>query len=215
MGTSSEPASQPAPARRAPWSGRPPGTQAGSSPDKIVEATVTCIRLHGIERTSISAIAAIAGVSRPTVYAHFDSREALISAAMEKADAAIAREVVAAARQRAKTAADFAVEALVAARRAFRAEPTLNPVNWLQAEPWAAEQALSERALAVVRTILAPIVSYDPALEPRLDEIAETLVRWLLSLLMFDSNRTSTEARLRAYLRSAVVPVLSSPPREL
>jgi AcrR family transcriptional regulator len=182
-----------------------------SSRDKIVDAAIACIRRHGVEHTSISAVAVIAGVSRPTVYAHFDTRQALISAAIEKADAAIAAQVVAVARRRSKTAADFVVEALIAARREFRAQSALNPVDWLRADPLAAELTLSSRALGVARTILAPIADYEPALGPRLDEIAETMVRWLLSLLMFDSDRTSTEAKLRSYLRRAVVPALGIP----
>ena len=211
MGAASEPASQSAPVRRAPWSGRHPAAHSTSAADKLVDATIACIRQHGVERTSISAIAAIAGVSRPTVYAHFDTREALILAALEKADAAIAGQVAAAARRRSTTAADFVVEALVAGRREFRAESALNPVNWLLAESQAAGDALSERALGIARTILAPIVAYDPRLEAHIDEISETMIRWLLSLLMFDSVRTSTEAKLRSYLRRAVLPALNIP----
>jgi AcrR family transcriptional regulator len=207
MGSASDPAAVP----RAPAAGRRQAAQPASSRDKIVDAAIACIRRQGVEHTSISAVAVMAGVSRPTVYAHFDTREALISAAMEKADAAIAGQVVAAASRRSKTAADFVVEALIAARREFRAQPAFNPADWLRADPLAAEQTLSCRALAVARTILAPIAGYEPALGPQLDEIAETMVRWLLSLLMFDSDRTSTEARLRSYLRRAVVPALGIP----
>jgi len=205
-------ASQPAPPRRAPWSGRPPAAQPESSPDKIIEAAVACIRRHGVEHTSISAVATIAGVSRPTVYAHFTTREALISAALEKANSDIAAQVVAKARQRSKTAADFVVEALVAARREYRAEPALNPATWIYSRPWNARQVISEGGgLGIVRTILAPILSYDPALEPHLDEIAETSICWLLSLLIFDSARTSSETALRGYLRRAFVPALNLP----
>jgi AcrR family transcriptional regulator len=210
--TASDRVSQPAPPRRAPWSGRSTAAQPESSPDKILEAAVTCIRRHGVEHTSISAVATIAGVSRPTVYAHFTTREALVSAALEKAHGDIAAQVVAKARQRSKTAADFVVEALVAARREFRAEPALNPATWIHSRPWNASQVISETGgLGIVRTILLPILSYDPALEPQLDEIAETSIRWLLSLLMFDSARTSSETALRAYLRRAYVPALNLP----
>jgi AcrR family transcriptional regulator len=208
--TASDRVAQPPP-RRVPWSGRRPAAQPESPPDKILDATVTCIRRHGVERTSISAVATIAGVSRPTVYAHFSTREALISAALEKAHAAIAAQVVARARQRSKTATDFVVEALVAARRELRAEPALNPASWLYATPWNASQVLSDGTLGLVRTILQPILGYDPALEPQLDEIAETSIRWLLSLLMFDSARTASETALRAYLRRAYVPALNLP----
>ncbi|WP_035855751.1 TetR/AcrR family transcriptional regulator [Cryptosporangium arvum] len=194
-------------ARRAPWSGRAPSTDAH---DKIVDATVDCIRQYGLERTSISSIAVAAGVSRPTVYAYFPSRDALVAAAMERSAAAVAGRVVASARRRARTPAEFAVEALVVARREFRKEPAFYPISHARTDPWATDQQLTEESLALTRTILAPIASYDARLEPHLDEITELLVRWLLSVLMYDTKRTSSEAKLRAYLHRVVAPVIDT-----
>ncbi|KPM54110.1 TetR family transcriptional regulator [Frankia sp. CcI49] len=205
-------------ARRAPWSGRAPvPVDHSASPvdrsvparEKILDATVACIRRRGVERTSISAVATIAGVSRPTVYAYFDTREALVSAALGRVGAQIAERVAVTARGRATTAGEFAVEALVAVRREFRAEPALRPIMGI-GPAWDATDALSVEALAIARPIIAPVVDYDPRLEQHLDEIVETIVRWLLSLLMFDSSRTGSEPVLRDYLRRAVVPVIES-----
>jgi len=198
--------SDPGAARRAPWSGHAPETAR----DSIVDATLRCIRQYGPERTSISAIAAAAGVSRPTVYAYFPTRDALVSAAMEQTGAAVAGRVAASARRRAGTAGEFAVEALVAAGREFRKEPAFYPVSHARTDPWATDQQLTEESLAIARSILDPIVDYDPRLAPHLDEITETLVRWLLSVLMYDTKRTSNEAKLRAYLRRVVEPVIDA-----
>ena len=175
-----------------------------------MDATVACIRQHGLDRTSISAIAVGAGVSRPTVYAYFPSRDALVAAAMEQSAAAVASRVVASARRRARTAAEFAVEALVVARREFRKEPAFYPISHARTDPWAVDQQLTEESLALSRSILDPIVDYDSALEPHLDEITELLVRWLLSVLMYDTEQTSSEAKLRAYLRRVVAPVIDA-----
>ncbi|GAA3392691.1 TetR/AcrR family transcriptional regulator [Cryptosporangium minutisporangium] len=206
----SEGAAPAAGARRAPWSGRAPTTETISARDKIVDATLSCIRQYGIERTSISAVAACAGVSRPTVYAYFPTRDAMVAAAMERSGAAVASRVVASARRRARTAGEFAVEALVVARREFRKEPAFYPISHARTDPWATDQRLTEESLALTRSILEPIVDYDPRLAPHLDEITETLVRWLLSLLMYDTKRTSNEARLRAYLRRMVEPMIDA-----
>jgi AcrR family transcriptional regulator len=145
------------------------------------------------------------------VYAYFDTREALVSVALKRAGVSIAERVVAAARRRSKTAGDFAVEALITTRREFRAEPVLHPISQAPADPWTANQVLSEGSLEIARAILEPITSYDASLEARLDEITETLIRWLLSLLIFDSDRTSSDTRLRAYLRRSVVPAILPP----
>jgi len=51
--------------------------------EAILDAAEDLIRLHG--QTSISAVAAQAGVSRVTVYAHFPTWEALLEAAVERA----------------------------------------------------------------------------------------------------------------------------------
>ncbi|WP_242423781.1 TetR/AcrR family transcriptional regulator, partial [Frankia sp. EI5c] len=149
------------------------------------------------------------GVSRPTVYAYFDTREALVSAALGRVGTQVAERVTVTARRRARTAGEFAVEALVAVRREFRAEPALQPIMGMGGA-WDATDALSAEALAVARPIIAPIVGYDPRLAPHLDEVVETIVRWLLSLLMFDSSRTASEPALRGYLARVVVPVIES-----
>ncbi|MCK9893514.1 TetR/AcrR family transcriptional regulator [Frankia sp. AgB32] len=203
--------------RRAPWSGRVPEAatdpDAGTSTparDKIIDAATVCIRRRGVERSSISTIAAIAGVSRPTVYARFDAREDLIPAALERVGVEISQRVVVTTRRRARSASEFVVEALIAVRREFRAEPALAPIMGVGTEHRNAQEALSAHALAAARPIIAPVVGYNPTLGPHLDEIVETSVRWLLSLLMFDSARTTSEQRLRAYLRRTIVPVIDA-----
>ena len=48
----------------------------------ILNATMICIMKLGPARTNISSIAAQAGVSRPTVYAHFERLEDLVHEAI-------------------------------------------------------------------------------------------------------------------------------------
>ncbi|MDT7664406.1 MAG: hypothetical protein QOD04_3962, partial [Pseudonocardiales bacterium] len=44
-----------------------------------------------------------------------------------------------------------------------------------------------------------------------LDEIAETMVRFLFSLVMFESERSASDDRLRGYLHRRLVPALGLP----
>lgn len=175
---------------------------------RIIDAAVECLDAVGVEHTTISAVAERAGVSRPTVYAHFVNRQRLISEAVEQAASVMINRVVRRAR-RARSAAAFVVRATVAARseclenRALApiARPELGSLKY-------ARESLSPHALGLAREFLAPLVDYRPELAADLDEIAETVVRFLLSLILFDSEVTSSEVRLRAYLRRRMVPAL-------
>jgi AcrR family transcriptional regulator len=56
---------------------------AGQNADAILDAADALLRQHG--RASISGVAALAGVSRVTVYAHYPTTIALLEAAVERA----------------------------------------------------------------------------------------------------------------------------------
>jgi AcrR family transcriptional regulator len=76
MGTSSEPAGKPLPAR------------AQRSHDAIVAAATTEFLDRGFDRTTMDEIAVAATVSKQTVYAHFASKEALFRAVIRTATGA-------------------------------------------------------------------------------------------------------------------------------
>ncbi len=57
------------------------------------------------------------------------------------------------------------------------------------------------------RSMRAMLAGEVDALE-RLDDITETLVRFLLSVLSYSSENTRDDARLRAYLRRTMLPAL-------
>ncbi|MET0364476.1 MAG: helix-turn-helix domain-containing protein [Sphingobium sp.] len=46
--------------------------------ERIVEAARTCFERYGIRKTTIEDIATAAGVSRPTVYKHFPSKQQIV-----------------------------------------------------------------------------------------------------------------------------------------
>jgi AcrR family transcriptional regulator len=56
-----------------------------STADRIVEAAEQCIRRYGLRRVSMGDVARAAGVSRASVYNHFQDREALVDAVLERA----------------------------------------------------------------------------------------------------------------------------------
>jgi AcrR family transcriptional regulator len=68
-----------------------------STRDRILAATVEAAAIHGITRLSVADVAKRAGISRPTLYKHFPSKDALIGAAVLREAGALTAAVVAAA----------------------------------------------------------------------------------------------------------------------
>jgi AcrR family transcriptional regulator len=52
--------------------------------DRVLQAAVEAAAIHGISRLTVGDVAKRAGVSRPTLYKHFRSKEELVAAAVER-----------------------------------------------------------------------------------------------------------------------------------
>lgn len=197
--------------RRAAWSGRPP-VDPEEARDRLVDAAITCVSRRGWERTSMSDIAEAAGVSRPTLYAHFAKREVILEAAIERAANRLVERIRALA-DGASTAADFVVEAMMAALREFPADPVLSLVATPGPETssWIPD-SVTPAALSVGKRFLEPLETLAPGIGSDLDEITETTIRFLLSLLLFPNPIPRSDAEMRAYLYRRLVPALGLDP---
>lgn len=197
--------------RRAAWSGRPP-VDPEEATDRLIDAAIACVARRGWERTSMSDIAEAAGVSRPTLYAHFPRREVILEAAMERAANQLVERICALA-EGAVTAADYVVEAMMAALREFPADPVLSLIATPGPESasWMPD-SVTPAAVSVGRRFLAPLEDLAPGLGPELDEITETTIRFLLSLLLFPNPQPRPDAELRSYLHRRLVPALGLDP---
>jgi AcrR family transcriptional regulator len=71
--------------------------------DRILDAAMTVFRRHGFRRSSIEQAAEAAGLTRQALYHHFDSKEALFRAVVERVyqDALAAESAAAEAREKA------------------------------------------------------------------------------------------------------------------
>jgi AcrR family transcriptional regulator len=178
---------------------------------RILLAAIEVLSSAGFDGVTISAVARAAGVSRPTVYAYYGDRESLVTAVVGSVATEVAARVVAEARS-APTSAEFVVEVLVALRRDFRRQPALAPLAFPQYGSTIFDgDAIGPEGLAVARGFLAPLLDFHPDLADDLDEIAETMVRFLFSLIMFESERSASDRDLRGYLHRRLVPALGLP----
>lgn len=188
---------------------RRPRGPAADTRDRLLAGTLECLRVSGVSGTTIAAVSRASGLSRPTIYAHFNTLDDLIHQAVEDAavelSVRIARELTGA-----MSPADRIVEFVVAAHREFRTDPVVALVIDMSLAPsLAAHGTISPAMFRLTRERLASVFPQGGPELDRLDDIIETMIRFLLSVLMFTSDNTADDTRLRAYLRRTLVPALS------
>lgn len=173
---------------------------------RIVDAAIQRLATAGYDGLSISSVSRLSGLSRPTIYAHFGGLDQLVAEALEAAAVRVISRVIERAREEATTAADYVVEVMIAARAEFRSSPALAPIAFPERGSILFDgDAVGPRALELSRSFLLPLVEFQPDLEPELDEIAETCLRWLVSLVLFESARSRSDAQLRTYLHRHLI----------
>ncbi|HMG43306.1 MAG TPA: TetR/AcrR family transcriptional regulator [Acidimicrobiales bacterium] len=178
--------------------------------DRIILAAVECLARLGWERTTITEVAKRAGVTRPTLYAYFPTKDDLFAEVGGRAAEEISERIVRHAAAEAPTGAEFVVEVVVAAVREFRADPSASLIGLVRPG-----EALGPDAVAVTRAFLDPLLEREPGLAGEMDEIAETLMRFVVSFLVTESPPPRSDEELRAYLVRRLVPALGLRPPPL
>jgi AcrR family transcriptional regulator len=171
--------------------------------EHIVVAAVAVVSELGWERTTISAVARRAQVSRPTVYAYFPERSDLQNAVALRVAEHLTRRV-ATSLPRVKNGADFVVEIMSTWIAAYRQDQALSSLGLLGSP----DTTFAPETIAMVVQFLEPLVDLEPRLASEIDDVVETLIRFLLSLVEFPSRNTATEGALRSYIRRWLVPAL-------
>ena len=184
------------PAATPKWSSPPPGPPG-----------IACLQRYGLEKTGMADIASAAGVTKPTIYSYFESRDELLQSALGRAGRALGERLVAHAR-RFPTPAEQVVEAVLFCLREIPNEPGLAVTSRSQAEGFGARVALRPASLTIARHALGELFADRPDLLADVDELAEILIRWLLSLLVVDGPAPREEAELRALLHRRMIPGL-------
>ncbi len=182
---------------------------AADTRERLLSGTLACLREFGVEGTTIAAVSRVSGLSRPTIYAHFHTLDELVHRAVENAAVDLSARIVAGLADT-HSPGDAMVEFVVAAHREFKADPVVALVVDMSVDPGLAGHGEISPAMFQLtrRPVRAMLAGETQALE-RLDEIIETLVRFLLSVLAYSSENTRDDDRLRAYLRRAMLPALS------
>lgn len=194
-------------AKKQNWSGSPPSTDAEAR-ERLIAAALRCAQRKGLERTTLSDIAAEAGVTRPTVYAHFEDRHAIYQAAFTEA---AARLVIGAQTAMALkvTAAERAVEAVLFFVVELPRDPCLRLILTGDGlSEFTSRALLDGDALSHALAVLSPVFELAPELSEDRTEVTEVTLRFALSLLTTPGHERRTTEQLRAFLHRRLVPAI-------
>jgi AcrR family transcriptional regulator len=188
------------------WAGDPPQRRAARR--RLIEAAARCVERDGLPATSLSSVAAEAGVSRPTVYRYFADRHALLLATSLAAGRALGDELALHLRAFRDEPRRMPVEAMLFVLGEVPRSPLLTAM-WSSTVLDAALLADFTRpdALAMARDALDELVKRAGWSDAQADEGLEWMMRVLLSLLLSPEPKRS-EPELRALLERRLLPAL-------
>lgn len=195
-----------APSSRGSWAGDPPLRAAARR--RLIEAASRCVVRDGLDATSLSSVAAEAGVSRPTVYRYFDDRQALLLATVLHAGRALGDDLRRHLRAFRGEPRRMAVEAMLYVLAEVPRNPLLAAVwgsTLLDAEMLAA--FTGAEVLAIAREATEELVRAAGWSDAEADEALEWMLRVLLSLLVAPT-RARSDAALRGLLERRLLPAL-------
>jgi len=192
--------------RRKAWNGSPPETPDAAR-RRLVEVARDCVERLGLQKAGLSDVAEAAGVTRQTVYRYFTSTDDLFHSAAALSSGGFYERLHERAMRR-RTLAARLTECLVFAILEVPRDPHLGLLVG-STEHFTVDAALS---LSFVQEEIVRLAGGEEActLSARdLDEIAEILIRLLLSFLA-DAGRLRDEAALRTFLLRTLEPIIEA-----
>lgn len=172
-----------------------------STREQILNAAMICIMTIGPGRTNISSVASQAKVSRPTVYAHFETLESLIQEAILKGTAILLEALKAHAAQFESPRQRVFEAFLKILELADQVDVLRKPMSFeIAAED---RDRIPNEAIVAAREVLGEMLGDTSLDEQTANERAETGVRFFLSLAAY--RRTED---LRGYVDRVVMPAL-------
>jgi AcrR family transcriptional regulator len=182
---------------------------------RLVDAARSCFERFGFEKTSLSDVAAEAGVTRQTVYRYFDNTDELMRAALALAAGGIVDRMLTHARSF-DDPGDRIIEAMLFLCREIPADPHLAPPFTQSRDETPGQNISSAVATEVSRRALravaeaGPNEQWTPLSEGELDDLVELILRLLQSFLTNPGTPPRSEAELRRFLRRWLLPVVDS-----
>lgn len=167
----------------------------------VLSGARACVQKHGVKRTTMVDVAVTAGVAKATLYNHFRTKAEVLTALVDSEVSAAGAETTEAAETQglpvalARLAERLGEHPVV--RRLVAQEPAVLIALVLPGEEPAAGWAAAREA---VRGLLVPVV------EPEeLPHASETVLRWLVSALLWPVGRAEASWAVGRLLAAAPV----------
>ncbi|ONH52463.1 hypothetical protein CcI49_33525 [Frankia sp. CcI49] len=187
--------------RRHGWGGSPP-TGEDEARERILDAAVTCLDRGGPAEVSVSDVAEELGVTRPTVYRYYASRDELLTAVTERAHRGFRTELdgLFAAIQ---DPMEYVVEVVAHVVEQLPRSPHLAVLLTAGRSERFERGAVSAEAIArnvslVRRDLDWAAMGYA---DNQLDELVEVMHRMITSLIVAPPEKPRSATELRAFLR--------------
>lgn len=184
------------------WQGDPPRTEALAR-ERIITAASQCIERSGVEKTTLSDVATVAGVTRQTVYRYFPSLGDLFNAVAETGAATFVE------RMRAHLAtpdspADAVIEAIMFCTEELPHEPRIAILLDVDDRDLFGRGITSSTGFDLGAQFLRSLpVDWNAAgiLDKDLDGLAEMMLRLIGSFMQNPPATPRSPGEIRAFLR--------------
>lgn len=184
---------------------------AKQNPDtqrRILDAALSCVKRWGIEKVTLNDIAQEAGVTRPTVYSYFGSRDEVVRYALMESGLTFSTELLKHV-SKFTNPAERIIEAMLYSLKRLPKEPVLALLQENSLVGFLNNYALTVPESNDIRTMLFASILADANLPPEeMDEITEVATRFLLSLLTMQGGKKRSEKELRGFLERRLLPAL-------
>ncbi|MCD0449276.1 TetR/AcrR family transcriptional regulator [Actinocorallia sp. API 0066] len=194
------------------WGGRPPASHAEAR-QRIIDATARCVDRHGVAKTTLSDVANELGVTRQTVYRHFDRISDIIGEVAAQGAASFVDRLVDHL-QGVTDPAEAVVEGMIFCVRTIPTEPRLSLLLQLADSTAFGRGATTADTIAYgARMLRRYPVDWDAAglTDTDLNSLAEIIMRLLTSFLQHPSDPPPSDTHLRTLLHRWLSPALHLP----
>ncbi len=178
---------------------------ADSTRMQILNAAMACLIRHGPKHTNISTVASQAGVSRPTVYAHFESLGDLLQEAIARGTDLLSDSIEAHARNF-DDVGDRVVAAFIhGLALADQVDVLRRPMSFEL--PTTDRDIIPVEGIDAARKVLEQLIGDELGTLDEANEKAETAVRLFLSLAAYKRPESAQDG-IEGYVRRVALPAL-------